>query len=170
LNEVRSHRDLFDAETGEFRPRKERISSLKLLKRVAATFGVHQSFGGRTILLDAKAEDLVLVTDITLLKRVLGNMVKNALEANSGAVTLNCLSAGDGAMLEVHNLGCVPEASRDRIFRRAFSTKGEGRGLGCYSMKLFGEGILGGKVWFRTDESEGTTFCIRLPVIEPKVV
>jgi signal transduction histidine kinase len=170
LNEVRSHRDLFDAETGDFRPRREKISGIKLLKRVAATFGVHQSFGGRTILLDASTQDILLYSDSTLLKRVLGNMVKNALEADKGPVTLKCSHWQDGILLEVHNEGVVPDESRDRIFRRAFSTKGQGRGLGCYSMKLFGEGILGGRVWYRSEQGLGTTFCIWLPVNLPQDV
>lgn len=38
-----------------------------------------------------------------------------------------------------------------RIFQRSFSTKGaKGRGLGTYSMKLFGETYLGGQVSFRS--------------------
>ena len=51
-----------------------------------------------------------------------------------------------------------------RIFQRYYSTKGEpGRGLGTYSMKLFGEQYLGGEVRFDTSESEGTVFSLRLP-------
>jgi sensor histidine kinase regulating citrate/malate metabolism len=51
-----------------------------------------------------------------------------------------------------------------RIFQRNYSTKSDsGRGLGTYSMKLFGETYLGGKVDFTSSESEGTTFHLRLP-------
>lgn len=162
LDEVHSHRDLFDAETDELKLRREDVRLLGVLKRVGAAYAVHQSFGGRSILLDPAAEDLALRTDPTLLRRILGNMVKNALEASRGVVTLRCRQDGEGAVLEVHNEGAIPAHSQEKIFRRAFSTKGIGRGLGCYSMKLFGEGLLGGKVWFRTSEAEGTTFCLRL--------
>lgn len=162
LDEVHSHRDLFDAETDELKLRREEVTLRALLKRVGAAYGVHPSFGGRSILLDPGAEDLVARTDPTLLRRILGNMVKNALEASRGVVTMRCRKEDDGAVLEVHNEGVIPVQSRTQIFRRAFSTKGIGRGLGCYSMKLFGEGVLGGRVWFRTSEAEGTTFCLRL--------
>jgi sensor histidine kinase regulating citrate/malate metabolism len=52
----------------------------------------------------------------------------------------------------------VPEIS-NRLFQRNFSTKSEaGRGIGTYSMKLFGEKVLGGKVSFTSSEEDGTLF------------
>lgn len=170
LNEVRSHRDLFDAETGIFRPKQEGISCERLLRRIAANFSVHESFGGRVILLDSSREDVLFDSDASLLRRVLGNMVKNALEADCGAVRLGYRAQDGGVVLEVHNESVIPPENRDRIFRRAYSTKGIGRGLGCYSMKLFGEGILGGRVWYRSEVGEGTSFCIWLPLSAPEVV
>jgi len=97
-------------------------------------------------------------------------MVKNGLEADQGPVVLNARSLDGGVVFEVRNQGLVPIEHRDRIFRRAYSTKGVGRGLGCYSMKLFGEGILGGRVWFTSEPGEGTTFRIWLPAVSPEDV
>jgi len=170
LNEVRSHRDLFDAETGTFRPKQEEISCQHILKRIAANFSVHESFGGRVILLDTSCEDVRFGSDMSLLRRVLGNMVKNALEADGGVVRLGYRMEEGGIVLEVHNESVIPQENRERIFRRAYSTKGIGRGLGCYSMKLFGEGILGGRVWYRSEVGEGTSFCIWLPLSALEVV
>jgi len=39
-----------------------------------------------------------------------------------------------------------------------------GRGLGTFSMKLFGEEFLGAKVNFKTSELEGTVFSLRLNI------
>jgi sensor histidine kinase regulating citrate/malate metabolism len=51
-----------------------------------------------------------------------------------------------------------------QIFQRSFSTKGEnGRGIGAYSVKLFGEGYLKGKVAFSSSDPEGTVFSLSLP-------
>lgn len=56
----------------------------------------------------------------------------------------------------------MPEHAR-KIFTRNFTTKQQiGHGLGTYSMKLFGEKVLGGNVAFSTSESEGTTFRLTL--------
>ena len=57
----------------------------------------------------------------------------------------------------------MTEAVRHQIFQRSFSTKGPGRGLGTYSVKLFTEQYLKGKVGFESLEGKGTTFFVSLP-------
>ena len=49
------------------------------------------------------------------------------------------------------------------VFQRSLSTKGSGRGLGTYSMKLLTERYLKGHVSFTSTASGGTTFTIRIP-------
>jgi signal transduction histidine kinase len=64
----------------------------------------------------------------------------------------------------VWNHQAIPPRNRLRIFQRNFSTKSDsGRGLGTYSMKLFGETYLGGEVGCVSSETDGTTFHLRLP-------
>ena len=95
---------------------------------------------------------VTLISDRALLWRVLGNMLKNALEASQPGetVTLGCRSGSGQVELWVHNPGEIPEEVRLQIFQRSFSTKGAGRGLGTYSIKLLGERYLRGKVSFIT--------------------
>lgn len=50
-----------------------------------------------------------------------------------------------------------------QVFQRSFSTKGIGRGIGTYSIKLFAEKYLGGKVRFESREPTGTLFQVMLP-------
>ncbi len=99
-----------------------------------------------------------------LLFRVVGNMTKNALEACSadGTVTLGC-HGGDGVCFWVHNPGEIPHDIQLQIFNRSFSTKGQGRGIGTYSIKLLGEKYLGGTVSFTSNPESGTTFRIVVP-------
>jgi len=63
----------------------------------------------------------------------------------------------------VCNSSILLEKVKYQVFKHSFSTKGRGRGLGTYSMKLLGETCLGGKVDFTSTEAEGTIFFIRLP-------
>jgi sensor histidine kinase regulating citrate/malate metabolism len=63
----------------------------------------------------------------------------------------------------VKNEGCIPRELQLLIFQRSFSTKGPGRGVGTYSMRLLGETYLGGIVSFATSLDDGTVFRIRLP-------
>ena len=107
-----------------------------------------------------------MTTDERLLGRVLGNMIKNALEASEpgGTVTIQCLDLGNQIAFRVHNDGVMPEEVQMQVFQRSFTTKGEaGRGIGTHSMKLFGERYLKGEVSFTSREQEGTTFSLVLP-------
>jgi sensor histidine kinase regulating citrate/malate metabolism len=65
--------------------------------------------------------------------------------------------------ISVNNSRVMPRHVQLQIFNRSFSTKGAGRGIGTYSMKLLGESYLKGRVGFRCEEAFGTTFFIDLP-------
>ena len=88
-------------------------------------------------------------------------MVINALEASEAGdtVKLTVEATENQVTFAVWNRASIPNQVAIRIFQRNFSTKqNSGRGLGTYSMKLFGEEVLGGKVGFFTSEEEGTRF------------
>jgi signal transduction histidine kinase len=69
----------------------------------------------------------------------------------------------------VWNHAFIPPEIQGHVFQRSFSTKAErGRGLGTYSMKLLGEGYLGGKVRFVSEVDSGTTFSLELPLEFPR--
>lgn len=100
-------------------------------------------------------------TDLSLLLRVLCNMISNAFEATdiNGIVKLWIENNDNTLSFCIWNNKQIPDDISLRIFQRNFSTKpGEGRGIGTYSMKLFGEQILGGKVNFTTSSQNGTIF------------
>ena len=107
------------------------------------------------------------LTDPTLLRRVVGNMVKNGLEgsAENETVRLSCQSSKTGIEFLVHNPQFMPRHVQLQVFQRSFSTKGKNRGLGTYSMKLLGEQYLRGKVSFTSYPEGGTTFRIWLPLV-----
>lgn len=58
----------------------------------------------------------------------------------------------------------MPEEVKLQIFQRSFSTKGENRGIGTYSIKLIVTEYLKGEVSFDSDSENGTIFKIDLPV------
>ena len=108
------------------------------------------------------AENHYLLTDQSLVLRILGNMVVNALEAANArqTVTLDCRLKGKEVVFSVSNPGTIPDEVRREIFRRTYSTKGRGRGLGTYSMRLL-TSFLQGEVSFVCREGN-TTFFLRL--------
>ncbi|HOE63946.1 MAG TPA: HAMP domain-containing sensor histidine kinase, partial [Candidatus Sumerlaeota bacterium] len=107
-----------------------------------------------------------ITTDISLLTRIITNMIKNAFEAIQPSQTVRLWFAmrEDAPTFFVQNPGKIPDETAMRIFQRSFSTKSKtGRGIGTYSMKLFGERYLKGQVGFETSEENGTIFYISLP-------
>jgi sensor histidine kinase regulating citrate/malate metabolism len=64
----------------------------------------------------------------------------------------------------VHNPGHIPEQVQLQIFQRSFSTKGPGRGLGTYCMRLIGERYLKGQITFISIEKDGITFKASIPL------
>ncbi len=164
--EIRDHRNLLLAERGELIPDAVPLRAAGLLEVVEGIFAGHPAARQRRLAVVPAEEGLELVSDYSLLLRVIVNMVRNALEASSagGTVRLWCERDGDGVRFRVHNPGVMPPEVQARVFQRSFSTKAErGRGLGTYAMKLFAEGYLRGRVGFESSAPEGTVFSVRLP-------
>jgi sensor histidine kinase regulating citrate/malate metabolism len=83
-------------------------------------------------------------------------------------VLVSACGVPDEVLISVQNPGAMPERVRLQMFQRSFSTKGDdGRGVGTYSVKLFGERYLGGRVTFTSDQAAGTCFTVTLPLAGP---
>jgi len=165
IEEINAQKALSAAETGELSVHPEDIRVNELLKEVSDLYENHEVSQGRKIVRDPDTEDMELITDRTLARRVLANMMKNAFEASSvgGTVCIGGKGAGDFVEFWMHNDGFMPRNSQLQVFQRSFSTKGNGRGLGTYSIKLLTERYLKGTVSFTSTEDEGTTFRVSLP-------
>jgi signal transduction histidine kinase len=165
VDEIAHQQTLLAAEKGECKPNLGIVDVGDILAEVRRHYVNHDIAEGRQLLLGA-APDVKIITDAAMLRRILGNMVKNALEATQrgGTVTMYCKEDTNHVSFCVNNPGIIPEETKSQLFHRSFSTKGEeGRGIGTYSIKLFGERYLKGKVRIVSDEPEGTTFCVDLP-------
>lgn len=169
IEEIKAQRDLLSAENHELVVHPEAINVQALLHAVVESYRQHQVAQGRTIQLALSAEPTTIVSDPILLRRVLGNMLKNALEATpaGGTVTLGYRTAGDEVEFWVHNPTAMPRDVQLQVFQRSFSTKGRGRGLGTYSMKLLSERYLGGRITFDSSPTAGTTFRATYPLTLP---
>jgi len=165
-DEIEAQRLLLKAETGELVPTAGQVGTLALLHEAVDLYRCHPVSQDRDLCVAPDAQDIVIVSDRVLLLRVLCNLVKNALEASDAGqtVTLGCTTSDGGVELSVHNPGSMPRDVQLQVFQRSFSTKGNGRGLGCYSIKLLTERYLKGRVSFSTSDAEGTTFHARYPV------
>ena len=106
-----------------------------------------------------------IVADADLLKRILGNLVTNAVQAMPEGGKLNVHASRDGNdyVIAVKDTGVgIPEGTKAKLFTPLFTTKSKGQGLGLAVVKRLTES-LGGSVSFESKEGKGTIFIIRLP-------
>lgn len=165
VEEIRSQQDMLAAERGDLEVRREEFGTVQFLMEVLGTYNEHPVTEGRNLELANTSQDRLVHTSKALLHRVLGNMVKNALEATEvgGTVRLGCSVDSNELCFWVNNPDVMPRSVQLQVFNRSFSTKGSGRGIGTYSIRLLGERYLGGRVSFDSHEDRGTTFRIHLP-------
>ncbi len=176
--EVDIQRSLFEEDSHQYTPFFQTIHVDQLFRELKELFqtasdlkqmGIHLEFNR-----DSIDSEYRFRSDISLVCRVLTNMIKNAIEASkpNGKVVVSVFNRGENkgdkknarTVFSVWNATAIPEKIALRVFQRNFSTKsGEGRGIGTYSMKLFGENILGGEVSFTSSEENGTTFLFSIP-------
>ncbi len=165
LHEVESQSVLLRAETGDLRAHTRPVHVNHVMEAVETMFRNHPCSEGKDLLAQRVSEDRTLTTDQSLLVRVLGNMVKNALEASPPGSQVRLWFEGTvgGSAFHVHNPCIIPPSVAAHIFQPHFSNKGRSRGFGTYAMRLIGENCLGGRVSFVTDAVAGTEFSIELP-------
>lgn len=165
VDEIQHQRRLMLAERGEFKPQLSEIYLADVLKDVHRLYSNHERTPGRELILSGLS-DCTLKTDPTVLRRIIGNLVINALEATppGGTVTVSSIRYKNMVYINIHNSGVISQEVQLQLFMRSFSTKSaSGRGVGTYSAKLFGETYLNGKVSFTSSAPEGTIFTIALP-------
>lgn len=166
IDELLCQRDVAAAESGELKVARTEIPVHALLSDLTDLFAVHPLAKDRRVEFTPDGEDMRLTTDKTLLSRVLVNLIKNALEAvpHGETVTVSCRREGGSAVFLVHNPTYMPPEVQHQVFQRSFSTKGAGRGVGTYSVRLLTENYLGGKVGFTSNPDRGTTFRAAYPL------
>jgi len=165
--EIQGQKIMLSAENGTLQTQRNLIESHSLAHQLTRQVEGLEIAQGRTVVIAPFSERFSFVSDDALVKRILGNMLKNALEASpeGAVVSIGFRRAGEaGAAFSVHNPSCMDREVQLQVFRRFFSTKGADRGLGTWGMKLLAEEYLGGHVTFSSAPGEGTMFTLTLPL------
>ncbi len=166
LKEVEIQRCLFDQDGYEYNPVLVTLSTEQVVSELKEFFKNHPAAKNQKIEYQNNCSDETLTTDFSLLQRVLCNMIINALEASGiKPVKFKAEMADQTIRFSVWNELAIEADMQKRIFTRNSSTKpGAGRGVGTFSMKLFGEKYLHGSVDFESSPEVGTTFTLTLPM------
>lgn len=168
VNEIAIQKNLSHHRDVAYTPAKTVVTLDQVKKELDAVISGHKASKQKEIVATWPAREFLLETDPLLLSRILGNMVINALEATprGGTIKITVAAEPDKQVCwQVWNETVIPLSIQKRIFQRYFSSKsGDGRGLGTYSMKLFGETYLEGRICFHSSQEQGTRFDFTLPI------
>jgi two-component system sporulation sensor kinase A len=119
------------------------------------------------VAVDMRLEPTLKIVQIDPLKvrRILENLVRNALEAmpNGGRLTVETKDDGNYFTILVTDTGVgIPRERLPNLFRPFYTTKSKGLGLGlAYSQKA--AEVHGGTIEVESEVGKGTTFKVRLP-------
>lgn len=141
---------------------------LDLIQVLHSTVELYKETPGMQIRLhDTDLQNAFVFSDKEQLLRVTGNLVKNAIQAipdgREGKIDLYIRKKDNGFVIEVKDNGNGIDPEKiDKIFTPNFTTKSTGMGLGLAMVKNITESS-GGKIWFETSQSHGTSFFVFLP-------
>ncbi|MFC0875579.1 sensor histidine kinase [Saccharicrinis sp. FJH2] len=165
IDEISAQSEISKAEHNELKvnPENEKINTL--IQEAIENIGHHHVADEKIITYKPTLPDQFIITDKVLFNRVLINMIKNALEASNSneTIRINLSKSNNKFNVTVNNKKFMPIHIQQQVFQRSFSTKGSGRGIGTYSMKLLGERYLKGSVSFISTQENGTTFSFSVP-------
>lgn len=117
-------------------------------------------------------ESMTIKTDKNLLKNVLDNLLVNASKytPDNGNISLEITRKdSDTLLFTISDTGIgIPAREQKKIFGRfsrasnAINYNASGTGLGLYVAKSI-LNMIGGKIWFKSEENKGTTFFLEIP-------
>jgi two-component system sensor histidine kinase/response regulator len=153
--------DVSRSEEAAMAPRLVAVDLREVIDEVIASL---RSYGKWTnVTLVAHVEVDAMTADRELVRRILQNLVHNAIKHSpqDSTATVRAIADGDGVRLEVSDAGRgVADEDTARIFDRGVSLGGS-HGLGLAFCRLATEAH-GGQIWVER-RPPGTTFCVRIP-------
>lgn len=115
-----------------------------------------------------------VILDREKMRIAIGNLLDNAVRYTlvSGRVTISVRIKEKEIEVQIQDTGLgIPENEQNKVFNKFFrgtnimKIETEGTGLGLFIAKNIIEAH-GGKIWFKSEKDEGTTFCFTIPVKE----
>ncbi len=157
-------------ESGRLELRMEEVALEPMLTECAEEYRAAAEMAGQTLTVAVGHDLPVLVTDRWLLRRILNNLVVNAIRHSGSTGAIELGARWPGQMVEVY----VRDSGRgipldqqpflfDKTGHRCSKTNREDTGLGLVFCKLASE-LMGGSIRVESEPGKGATFIVSLPV------
>lgn len=165
--------DLLDIDRfhrNQLRLRKSRFEAKTLVEKVVAELDLRAEQRETPIEIHTTAEPIPLVADLTLIERVLRNLLENSLRYAPSRTPIGVRFERQSpahVRIAVTNQGpAIPLAVREKLFqpfvRLADDTEIQGAGLGLAFCRLAIEAH-GGRIWIEDPDGGGVQFVFSLP-------
>jgi PAS domain S-box-containing protein len=142
----------------------------RLLEDGAALAGPDAGRHGVTVICELPSEPLMVKVDTDFIKQAILNVVLNGVQVmpEGGALTISARREDEMVVTEIRDQGSgiAPEV-QDRIFELYFTTKKGGTGIGLAQTYQILQWHYG-SVDFESVEGQGTTFRLRLPLVQSR--
>lgn len=138
----------------------EEFDLITVIKDTVNLFGEEEA----EIIFQTEVEKVIAESDISQIRRMLINLIRNSLQAQSVLIKINLSIENGYSIIQVSDNGKgIPLEYQGKIFEANFTTKDKGLGLGLKLIKRFLENI-SGEIKLVSSSSEGTIFRIKIPV------
>jgi signal transduction histidine kinase len=144
-------------------PRKERLKAEESLRDALSMVDIPKNV---SVTVETPDALLVVYADYTMLKRVLINLIQNAVQAmpQGGELMVSVTKQGNNIEYTIQDTGVgIPLEVQAKIFTPLVTTKPKGQGFGLAVVKRMTE-AMGGEIMFDTQLGKGTRFTVSFPV------
>jgi len=151
------------------------IDAAELIREIAKDWAVRFEQEKTRVHTDIAGDLPRLTADRGLIKRVLGNLIQNALvhSARSIDLTLACRADPSGIRFSVTDTGPgIPPEFHEMIFHKfqqlqaTWTPRARTSGIGLTFCRLVTEAH-GGRIWVQSAPGQGSTFHVALPLVPP---
>ncbi len=116
------------------------------------------------VIIEVEKNFPLITADFSMLKRVLTNLVQNAVQAmpQGGKLSIRAYCRDSNVLISVEDTGIgIPEELKLKLFQPMVTTKSKGQGLGLAVVKRLVE-AQGGAISFESEVGRGTKFIVKL--------